>query len=343
VLELLVAILGALRASVRLRASLVGENLALRQQLAVLRRRTKRPQLVPIDRAFWVVFSRVWSRWAETLALVKPATVIGWHRRGFARFWAWKSRRSGRPPVAPDVVELIVRMARDNPSWSRRRVAMELAMLGVSVDKNTVAKYMPRPGDRPRRPSQTWGTFIRNHLAGTLAVDFFTVPTVTFDILYVLVVLSLERRRLLHVNVTAHPYAAWAAQQLVEAVGPDGAFRFLIRDRDKIFGAAFDHRVDNLGVQQLRTAPRSPWQNGYAERLVGTLRRELTDQLIVLGERHLLRCIREYARFYNDDRPHMSLNDDAPAGRAVEPAEAGNVIALPRLGGLHHRYTRRAA
>jgi transposase InsO family protein len=188
-----------------------------------------------------------------------------------------------------------------------------------------------------------WGTFIRNHLAGTLAVDFFTVPTVTFDVLYVFFALSLERRRLLHVHVTAHPYAAWAAQQLVEAFGPDGAFRLLIRDRDKIFGNAFDHRVDNLGVQQLRIAPRSPWQNGYAERLVGTLRRELTDHLIVLSERHLRRCVREYARFYNEDRPHMSLNDDSPAGRAVEPPEAGNIIALPRLGGLHHRYTRRAA
>jgi transposase InsO family protein len=202
---------------------------------------------------------------------------------------------------------------------------------------------MPKSGGRPRRPSQTWATFVRNHLAGTLAIDFFTVPTVTFDILYVFVVLSLERRLIVHVNVTADPYAEWAAQQIVEAFGHDGVFKTLIRDRDKIFGAAVDHRVNNLGVRQLRIAPRSPWMNGYAERLVGTFRRELTDHVLVLGERHLLRCAREYAKFYNEDRPHTSLAGDAPAGRAVELPENGKVIALARLGELHHRYVRKAA
>lgn len=170
------------------------------------------------------------------------------------------------------------------------------------------------------------------------------MPTVTFDILYVFVVLSLERRLILHVNVTAHPFAEWAAQQIVEAFGVDGAFKLLIRrDRDKIFGAAFDRRVENLGVRQLRIAPRSPWQNGYAERLVGTFRRELTDHLIVLDERHLLRTVREFANFYNSDRPHMSLHGDAPRGREVEPLENGKVVALRRVAGLHHRYVRRAA
>jgi transposase InsO family protein len=335
--------LGALRAAFQPKASLVAENLALRQQLAVLRRKTTRPQLTPVDRAFWVTLSRVWSRWAETLTLVKPETVIGWHRRGFARFWAWKSKRGGRPPLGPEIVELIVRMATDNPRWSRRRIAMELAKLGFRVDKNTVAKYMPKSRGRPRPPSQTWTTFVRNHLAGTLAIDLFTVPTATFEILYVFVVLSLDRRLILHVNVTRHPHAEWAAQQIVEAFGADGAFKFLIRDRDGIFGAAFDRRVNNLGIRQLRTAPRSPWQNGYAERLVGTFRRELTDHLVVLGERHLLRAVRAYARSYNADRPHMSLDGDAPSGRAVELPENGKVIALPRLGGLHHRYVRRAS
>jgi putative transposase len=257
VVALFTAIIGALRSGFRPRASLIAENLALRQQLAVLRRKRKRPQLAPIDRAFWVVFSRVWSRWAETLTIVKPETVIRWHRRGFARFWAWKSKRVGTPPIAPEIVELITRMAKDNPRWSRRRIAMELAKLGFRVDKNTVAKYMPK---WCRRPSQTWTTFIRNHLAGTIAIDFFAVPTVTFDVLYVFVVLSLERRRILHVNVTAHPYAVWAAQQIVEAFGEDGPFKLLVRDRDAIFGATFDRRVNNLGVRQLRIAPRSPWQ-----------------------------------------------------------------------------------
>ena len=181
---------------------------------------------------------------------------------------------------------------------------------------------MPKPSGRPRRPrSQTWGTFVRNHLHGTLAIDFFTVPTVRFEVLYVFVVLSLERRCILHVNVTAHPNAEWTAQQIVEAVGCDDTFTMLIRDRDGIYGAAFDRRVNHLGITQLRAAPRSPWQNGYVERLVGTFRRELVDHLIVLNELHLLRCLREYMQYYNDDRPHMSLDGDAPARRVVETAE----------------------
>ena len=341
---LLAAVLGALIGAFRPRAQLVAENLALRQQLAVLRRKRARPRLVPLDRAFWILLSRVWLKWSDALAIVKPETVIAWHRRGFAKFWAWKSRRRGRPPTPPEIVALIVRMANDNPRWSRRRIANELAMLGYRVDKNTVAKYMPKPADRPRRPrSQTWGTFVRNHLVGTLAIDFFTVPTVRFEVLYVFVVLSLERRCILHVNVTAHPNAEWTAQQIVEAVGCDDTFTTLIRDRDGIYGAAFDRRVRNLGITQLRTAPRSPWQNGYVERLVGTFRREVVDHLIVLNELHLLRCARAYASYYNEDRPHSSLDGDAPARRVIEPAENGNVVALPRLGGLHHRYTRRAA
>jgi transposase InsO family protein len=343
VVHILEAIVGALVSAFRSRANLVAENLVLRQQLAVLKV-GRRPRLTPVDRAFWVVVSRVWSRWADVLAIVKPATVIGWHRRGYTKFWTYRSRRLGRPPLAPPIIELIVRMARDNPTWSRRRIAAELAKLGHDVSKDSVAKYMPRPtGPRGRPPSTTWGTFVRLHLAGTIAVDFLTVPTVTFRTLYVFVVLSLERRLLLHVNVTAHPYAAWGAQQMVEAMGPEVQAVRLIRDRDAIYGRAFDARVGRLGLETVRIAPRSPWQNGYAERFVGTLRRELLDHVIVLGEQHLLRMVREHARYYNLDRPHMSLSGDAPVQRAVEGPEMGKVIALPRVGGLHHRYVRRAA
>jgi transposase InsO family protein len=193
--------------------------------------------------------------------------VIAWHRRGFARWWAWKSRPVGRPPLAPELVSLIERMSRENPLWSRRRIANELAKLGHAVDKDTVAKYIPKPARRPGRPpSQTWKTFLRNHVAGTIAIDFLTVPTVTFDTLYVFFVLSLERRRVLHINVTTHPYAAWAAQQIVEAIGAEFVPARLIRDRDGIYGTAFDARVRNLGIEQFCIAPRSPWQNGYAER-----------------------------------------------------------------------------
>ena len=202
---------------------------------------------------------------------------------------------------------------------------------------------MPRPITRPRRPpSQTWKTFVRNHLAGTIAIDFLTVPTVTFNIVYVFFVLSLELRRVLHVNVTTHPYAEWTAQQIVEAIGAEISPTYLIRDRDSIYGRAFETRVQHLGIEQLKIAPRSPWQNGYAERWIGTLRRELLDHVIVLGERHLLRLVRQYTLYYNADRPHMSLDGDAPEARAVEPPRAGRIIALPRVGGLHHRYARAA-
>jgi putative transposase len=274
---------------------------------------------------------------------VKPATVIQWHRRGFARFWAWKSRPVGRPPLTPELVELIDLIARDNPLWSRRRIAYELAKLGYDVSRDTVAKYMPKPTPRPRRPpSQTWKTFVRNHLAGTIAIDFLTVPTATFGILYVFLVLSLERRRLLHINVRAHPLATWTAQQIVEAIGFDAHVVRLVRDRDAIYGTEFDRRVDNLGIEQIRIAPRSPWQNGFAERCVGTLRCELLDHVTVLGERHLLRLVRQYVAYYNSDRPHMSLGGDSPVTRDVELPRAGNVIALPRVGGLHRRYVRAA-
>jgi transposase InsO family protein len=342
VLALLSSIAAAILAALHPRASLVAENLALRQQLAVLRRAAPRPRLRPVDRAFWVVLSRMWSRWAETVVIVKPETVIGWHRRGFVSFWARRSRCAGRPSLDPVIVELIVRMARENPTWSRRRIASELAKLGHAVSKDTVARYIPRRRPRSRPPSQTWGTFIRNHLPGTLAIDFLTVPTATFGVLYVFFVLSLERRRVLHVNVTAHPYAAWAAQQMIEAVAPDVVAERVIRDRDRIFGAVFDKRVIGMGLEQFRIAPHAPWQNGFAERFVGTTRRELLDHVIVLGERHLLRLVRDYVRFYNDDRPHMALDGDAPAGRAIEGPAQGEVIALSRVGGLHHRYTRAA-
>jgi hypothetical protein len=262
-MSLLAALVSALISPFCSRASLVAENLALRQQLAVLRRAAPRPRLRPVDRAFWVVLSRAWSRWADTLVVVKPETVIGWHRRGFVRFWARCSRGAGRPPLDPILVELIVRIARENPTWSRRRVASELAKLGHVVSTDTVARYMPRRTKKPRPPSQRWGMFVRNHLPGTLAIDFITVPTATFGVLYVFFVLSLERRRVLHVNVRAHPHAAWVAQQRIEAVAPDVVAERVIRDRDRIFGAVFDKRLDGMSIEQFRITPRAPWQNGF--------------------------------------------------------------------------------
>jgi transposase InsO family protein len=245
--------------------------------------------------------------------------------------------------ISAELIALIERMAAENPLWSRRRIAGELAKLGLEVSKDTVAKYMPKRYGRPGRPpSTTWAAFLRAHAAGTLAIDFLTVPTASFNVLYVFFVLSLERRRVLHINVTVHPHAAWAAQQMVEALGFDTTLNHVIRDRDGIYGKVFDARVEQLGIEQIRIAPRSPWQNGYAERFVGTLRRELLDHVIVLGECHLLRLVKLHARYYNEDRPHMSLAGDAPAARALGPIGSGRVIALPRVAGLHHRYARAA-
>jgi hypothetical protein len=250
--ELLEAIVGATLAALRPRASLVAENLALRQQLAVPRRQTSRPQLRPVDRAFWVVLSRTWSRWADALAIVRPATVIGWHRRRFARFWAYKSRRPGRPSLGREVVELIERMATENPMWSRPRIAAELAKLGHDVSKDTVVRYMPKIRRPGRPPSTTWGTFLRTHLAGMLAA----VPTVTFDVLHVFFVLSLERRRILHVNVTAHPHAGWTAQQVVEAVDPDGGVLQHRPDGWSIWRQRWGTRRSSCGPHEgLMTAP----------------------------------------------------------------------------------------
>jgi hypothetical protein len=244
VLALLRVVFGALLAAFRPKASLVVENLALRHQLAVLRRATPRPRLHPVDRAFWVALSRLWSRWTDVLAIVKPATVVAWHRRGFARFWAKKSRPSGRPSLADEIVALIRRMADDNPLWSRRRIAAELAKLGYKVSKDTVAKYMPR---RPRHSgpprSLTWGTFLRMHLPGTIAIDFLTIPTVTFNVLYVFFVLSLDRRRILHIDVTAHPSAERAVRRSWTSVGRQ---RYVASVRMSPF------RTDRRGERRIR-------------------------------------------------------------------------------------------
>lgn len=206
-----------------------------------------------------------------------------------------------------------------------------------------MAKDMPRPTRGPRRPpSQTWKTFLHNHLAGSIAIDFLTVPTVTFNVLYAFFVLSLERRRVLHVNVTAHPYAGWVAQQVVEARGADIMPARVIRNRDGVYGRVFDGRVEHIGIEQVNPAPRCPWQNGYAERWVGTLCRELLDHVIVLGELHLLRLVRDHMAYYNQDRSHAALGGDAPVAHAIEPPSAGNAVALSRVGGLRHRYWRAA-
>jgi transposase InsO family protein len=317
------------------------ENLALRQQLAVLRRSVKRPRLRPRDRIFWVFLKRLCEDWRSHLILVKPETVVGWHRRGFKLFWRWKSGKGGRPRISREVIDLIHRMARENSTWGAPRVQSELRLLGHEVADSTVARYMPR---RPRGPSsQTWRTFLRNHLHCTVACDFFVVPTATFRLLYCFVLLSHERRRIVHFNVTPHPSAEWTAQQIIDAFPADGTEpRFLLRDRDSIYGVFFRRRMRNMGIEEVVTSRRSPWQNPYAERVIGSIRRECTDHLIVLGETQLRRILLSYQIYYNESRTHLSLVRNSPLPRSVELPSNGKVVAIPQVGGLHHRYSRAA-
>ncbi len=227
-----------------------------------------------------------------------------------------------------------------NPTWGAPRIHGELLKLGFTVAQSTVSRYLPR---NRKPPSQGWRTFLRNHLRETIAIDFAVVPTVTFGLLYVFVVLSLNRRKLLHINVTAHPTAEWTAQQMVEALPWETTARYVIRDRDRIYGVPFRRRVAGLGLQEVPTAPRSPWQNAYAERFIGSLRRECLDHVIALNEKHLRRVLSDYARYYNASRTHLSLGKDPPEPRLVQRREFGEVVAFPQVGGLQHRYERLAA
>ena len=273
--------------------------------------------------------------------LVQPATVVGWHRKEFRAYWRWKSRaRGGRPRIDPSVRGLIRHMWNSNPAWGAPRIQAELHKLGIEVSDSTVRRYRPL---RPRPPSQHYSSFLENHLGDMAAMDFFAVPTVTFRVLYVLVIMAHDRRRIPHFNVTTSPSAAWVARQLKEAFPSDTRPRFLLHDRDKCFAADVACRVRSMRIQNVLTAPGSPWQNAYCERLIGSIRRECLDHVVVLNERHLLRVLRSYASCYHASRTHRGLDGDSPDGRAVEPPVLGEVFAHPQVGGIHHRYARRAA
>jgi hypothetical protein len=330
-----------LRAVFRGRAAIAAENLALRQQLAVLQVSVKRPRLRKRDRVIWVWLSRLWADWRSCLMIVKPDTVVRWHRQGFRLYWRWKSRKRkpGRPKIDAEIRDLIRRMSRENATWGAPRIQPELALLGYAVAESTVARYMIRRG---KPPSQTWRTFLDNHVRDIVAVDFFTVPTATFRILFCFVVLRDHRRMVTHFNVTAHPTARWTAQQIVEAFPYDEAPRFLIRDRDAIYGEEFRKRVKHMRIEEVVVAYRSPWQSPFVERLIGSIRRECIDHVIVLNERHLRRILSSYFAYYHEARTHLSLVRNAPVPRQVERPAEGKVIAIPQLGGLHHRYTRAA-
>ncbi|NNE36600.1 MAG: transposase [Rhodothermales bacterium] len=330
-----------LRSSLRSQHELALENLVLRQQVATLKHGNPRPRLTDSDRLFWVLVSRIWPKWRSALHIVQPATVVRWHRQGFRYYWRWKSRRRGRPKIDPEIRALLRRMCRANPLWGAPRIHGGLLKLEISVCEATVSTYMIRRSSGP--PSQTCRTFLENHAKDLIALDFFTVPTAAFRVLFVLVILSHDRRRILHFNATAHPTAQWTARQLLDACGADEEPRYLIRDRDAIYGEVFHRQAAALQITEVPTAPKSPWQNPYAERVIGSIRRECLDNVIVLGERHLNRVLSSYAGYYHTVRTHISLEKDAPYGRPIEPPANGRVVEFPCVGGLHHEYSRMAA
>src|ERR1022692_4010952 len=328
--------------SVYSRSDLLLENLALRQQLAVLERRCSRPRFSAPDRLFWVILRRLWPRWKRVLILVQPETVIRWHRAGFKLYWTWLSRHrasAGRKCVSKELRDLIFRMVTDNSTWGAPRIHGELKMLGFDISERTVLRWM-RKAPRDPKPAERWMTFLSNHREAIAAMDFITVPTLTFGVLYCFFVIAHDRRRILHFNVTRHPTSAWVVQQLREAFPYDSAPKYLIFDRGANFNQEVIDSVKSLGTQPKRISFRSPWQNGVAERWVGNCRRDLLDHVIVVNERHLKRLISEYVCYYHDDRTHLALDKGTPAGREAEksPEVGGRVLSMPRLGGLHHRY-----
>jgi transposase InsO family protein len=316
---------------------LEAENAVLRHQLNVLRRNLHgRARFTNQDRWFLVGVYRWFPSMLQVLTIIQPETLVRWHRAGFRCYWRWKSRPlGGRPPIDTELRGLIRRRSIDNPLWGAPRIHGELLKLGFRVAQSSVAKYMVK---RRGPPSPGWRTFLRNHAPDIAAMDLFVVPTIGFDLLYAFVIVRLDRRDLVRINATAHPTAEWVARQITEAFPWDEAPHYLIRDRDRIYGTVVTRRLRAMGIRDKPTAPASPWKNGCAERLIGSIRRECLDHFVVLGEAHLRRILRSYAPYYNGTRTHRSLNKDAPVSRPVQ--RIGSIRSQAILGGLHHHYVR---
>jgi transposase InsO family protein len=335
---LLVFLLRLLLLPFKSKHRLEAENAVLRQQVTILQRKVRgRVPLTNGDRLFFVQLYRWFPSVVKTMVIVRPDTLLRWHRAGFLRYWRWKSRRlGGRPPVSAELRALIGRMSHENPLWGAPRIHGELLKLGFEVGQTTVAKYMAK--EDGGRFGQSWGTFLRNHAPHIAAVDLFVVPTIGFSLLYGLVITRLARRELTWINVTAHPTADWIARQITEAFPWDEAPRYLIRDRDAVYGVVVTRRLRAMGIRDKPIAAGSPWQNGFAERLIGTIRRECLDHVLVLGEAHLRRTLIEFACYYNRVRTHRALQKDSPVSRPIE--RFGVIASRPMLGGLHHQYCR---
>ena len=309
----------------------------MRQQLNVSELRlSRRPRLTMVDRLMFVLLYRLHPGVLATMRIVRPETVIRWHRKGFRALWRWKSRpRGGRPRISKEIRDLNREMSLSNSLWGAPRIHGELMMIGVDVAQSTVAKYMVK---RRGRPTQSWKTFLRNHADGIASCDFLIVPTIGFKLLYAFVVLGHGRRKLLHVAVTPRPTADWTARQIIEAFPWSEAPALLIRDNDGVYGSEFKRRLKSMGIRDGPTAVRSPWQNSCAERVIGSLRRECLDHMIVRDADHLRRILSGYAKYYNAARTHLTLHKDASNARLRTPM--GRITCAPHIGGLHHEYAR---
>src|SRR6266702_1519087 len=327
---LLCFILAVLASPFKSKTRLEAENAALRHQLIVLRRKVKgRAHLTNHDRWFFILMYRWFPSILEVLVIIRPETLVHWHRAGFRRYWRWKSRsQGGRPQIETDLRALIRRMSVENPLWGAPRIHGELLKLGFEVAQSSVAKYMVK---RHGSPSQGWRTFLRNHAPDIAAMDLFVVPTIGFNLLYAFIIVRLHRRELVWINVTTNPTAEWIARQITEAFPWNENPQYLIRDRDRAYGTMVTRRLRAMGIRDKPTAPASPWQNGFAERLIGSIRRECVDHILVLSEAHLRRILKAYARYYNDIRTHWSLDKDAPLSRPVQRTGIINSHAV--LGG----------
>ncbi len=297
--------------------------------------------LTSFDRLFWVGLSVFWNGWRAALSYVQPDTVVRWQRERCRTFWARLcrvNRRRGRPGTAVEIRRLIERMVTGNPLWRAPRIHGELTTLGIEISERTVSRIL-RTLRRPQ--TQTWKTFLHNHLGQLVSIDFFTVPTVPLKVLFVFFVLEHRRREVLHCSVTEHPTAAWTSQQIIEAFADRDAPRYLIRDRDSVYGNEVRLRIASLPMEEVLTAPRSPWQNPYAERLIGSIRRDCLDHFVILNARHLKRTLASYFDYYHGSRTHLGLGKQCPFAR--QASSTGRIIEIPHLGGLHHRYERIAA
>src|SRR5215469_4488881 len=309
-------------------AAVAAENAALRLQVAAFQRQRRRPVLTSLDRLFWVGLSLLWKRWRSPLMYIQADTVVRWQRERFRRFWVRLSRRNrrrrGRPATAVEIRRLIDEMAKANPLWRAPRIHGELKMLGIQISERTISRLLRK---LPRRPTQTWKTFLHNHLGQMVSMDFFTVPTITMKVLFVFLVLEHRRREVLHFNVTEHPCAAWTSQQIVEAFANQDGPRYLLRDRDRIYGSEVRLRISSLQIEEVLTAPRSPWQNPYVERLIGSIRRDCLAHFIIFNARHLKRTLSSYFTYYHGSRTHLGLDKQGPHVRQV--SSVGTIFKIP--------------